>query len=452
MTQVAVLVPGIMGSELRLGEEVVWPGPFKSLILAYKKMDKLMRDDLVAHDVIRNYTVLSEQYQAAINDLGRCGFRETDSPPTLFVCAYDWRQSIPRAAETLAGKLDEVVAAHGAGVEISLVAHSMGGLVSRYYLESGNYDKRKGHGRVRRLLTLGTPHRGAPLALMAALGKEKRLWLSAAQVKQLCSDDRFPSLYQLLPPPGEPFAWDDSAASEFSSVDIYDDATAAKLGLVKANLDVARAFHAELDLAKRPAGVRYFFFAGTRQTTMSSVRVFTKGAGFDAERAEIEDAGDGTVPVWSAMMTGVQCQPVGGEHGEIYKARDLRRTLAVLLGKKGVLAPPPGELVEVALRERVVNPEAEVHVALTFTSALSQVDGELRVQRILLDQDDNPVGHAPPGPGQSYPIRYAGLAAEKLGLTLKAPTVRGIYRVGFFPKGAAEPAGSDKLFVQDPTP
>src|SRR5579862_3253020 len=337
--------------------------------------------------------------------------------------------------------VDEAVTDHGQDVEVSLIAHSMGGLVSRFYLESGDFNARRGHQRVRRLVTLGTPHRGSPLALTAALGKEKRLWLNAAQVKELCSDARFPSLYQLLPPPGEPFAWEEHATTQYAAVDIYDNEMATKLGLVKVNLDAAREFHAKLSLNRRPAAVRYFFFAGTRQKTISSVRVVSHNAGLDVERAEIEESGDGTVPVWSAMLTGVQCQPVGGEHGEIYKARDLRRTLAVLLGKRGVLAPTASQLVDVAVRERVVNPSADVHIVLTLTSALSKVDGELRVQRILLDAKDAPTGHAPAGPGASYAVRYAGLAADNLGLMLKAPAVRGIYRVGFFPKGATDPVG-----------
>jgi triacylglycerol esterase/lipase EstA (alpha/beta hydrolase family) len=61
----------------------------------------------------------------------------------------------------LAKHLDSAVKHRGADVEISLVAHSMGGLVARYHLESGHFKGRPGFGRVRRLLTLGTPHNGA---------------------------------------------------------------------------------------------------------------------------------------------------------------------------------------------------------------------------------------------------------------------------------------------------
>jgi triacylglycerol esterase/lipase EstA (alpha/beta hydrolase family) len=62
--------------------------------------------------------------------------------------------SIERFAEQLAAKIDAVLAATGAR-DIVIVAHSMGGLVSRAYL------RRFGGARVRRLITIGAPHRGS---------------------------------------------------------------------------------------------------------------------------------------------------------------------------------------------------------------------------------------------------------------------------------------------------
>lgn len=453
MEQVAIVVPGIMGSVLKLGTETIWPGSPLSLISSYKKMAQLMDDGLVATDLIRSYTIFSEQYQGLINDLATCGFIEKPAPPaksTLFVAPYDWRKSNSETAKTIADKIDEAVALHGGDAEISLISHSMGGLISRFYLESGEFSARPGFSKIRRLLTLGTPHRGSPLALTAALGKEKRLFLSAAQVKELCSDTRFPSLYELLPPPGEPFAWDERAGAEYAQIDIYKDDVATGLKLVKANLDSVRTFHSKLDLNKCPKNVRYFFFVGTRQTTISSVRLRQLTAGYEVRRTEFEDAGDGTVPSWSGTITGIQGQPVGGEHGEIYKNNDLRRTMAVLLGKAGVLAAPLGQLVEVSLRERVVYPDNTVHVALTFSAALSTVNGELRIEKAILDASGNLTGYA--SPDKSYPIQYSGLAAEKLGLTVTAPNVRGFYRVAYYPKGAPDPVGYDELFLQEAAP
>jgi len=453
MQKVAVIVPGIMGSKLELNGKVIWPGSIWDLVGSYKKMKELMDPDLVATDVIRNFSI-SEQYDGLIDDLRKCGFSETSNPATLIVCPYDWRKDNRESAKTLADKIDAAVAGNGgvANCEVSIVAHSMGGLISRYYLESGDFTARPGIASVKRLLTLGTPHRGSPLALCAAMGFEKRLFLSANQVKQVANDKRYPALYQLMPPPGEPFVWSEDKISEYGEMDVYEPALAQALGLVPENLQAAKDFHAKLDMAKRPEyggkPVRYFFFAGTRQTTISAVTLLTIGPSkYRLRRTELEDSGDGTVPGWSGAITGVQGQPVGGEHGTIYRNDLLRRTMGILLGKSGVLVAAP-ERVEVSLRERVVNPNDQVHVALSFGSGIEKIDGRLELQRAKLDPASGAIeGFA--APVSSHVISYSGLNAEKFNCIFNAPTVPGCYRVAYFPTGAIEPAGSDELFVQE---
>ena len=132
MHKVAVLVPGIMGSVLELNGEVIWPGSVWSLIGTYKKMKELKDPNLVATDVIRSVSI-SDQYEDLIEDLNLCGFREDLSPPTLVICPYDWRKDNRESAKTLADKIDAAVVACGgdANCEVSIVAHSMGGLISR---------------------------------------------------------------------------------------------------------------------------------------------------------------------------------------------------------------------------------------------------------------------------------------------------------------------------------
>ena len=80
--------------------------------------------------------------------------------------------SIEIFAAQLAAKIDGVLAATGAQ-QVTLVGHSMGGLVSRAYL------RRYGSARVARLVTLGTPHRGSMLAWV--LGGE-----SVSQLRPQC--------------------------------------------------------------------------------------------------------------------------------------------------------------------------------------------------------------------------------------------------------------------------
>jgi hypothetical protein len=117
---------------------------------------------------------------------------------------YDFRHSIADAAE----ELDRAVGTWLAQVpeerrarRVVLLAHSMGGLVARYWLGPLG-----GHPWCKALITLGTPHRGAPKALN---------WLvNGAPLPTATEVLRgWPSVYELLPqyeavldaPSGRPF-------------------------------------------------------------------------------------------------------------------------------------------------------------------------------------------------------------------------------------------------------
>lgn len=74
----------------------------------------------------------------------------------LFVAFYDWRKSVrDSAVNYLKPWIDRAKKASGAK-KVILIGHSMGGLVSRSYIQSAKYDN-----DVERLVTLATPHRGA---------------------------------------------------------------------------------------------------------------------------------------------------------------------------------------------------------------------------------------------------------------------------------------------------
>jgi triacylglycerol lipase len=95
--------------------------------------------------------------------------------------------------ETLARRVEEVCKATGAR-RLTLVAHSMGGLVCRAYLA------RHGAVRVAKLVTLGTPHRGSEIARIA-LGRNGRQmepdspWLQALAARGLPSGVEATAIY-----------------------------------------------------------------------------------------------------------------------------------------------------------------------------------------------------------------------------------------------------------------
>lgn len=103
-----------------------------------------------------------------VDTFQRAGYtRDVD----LFVAFYDWRKSVSdSAANYLIPWIDRARSRSGKS-KVILVGHSMGGLVSRSYIQSDAYSARND---VERLITLGTPHRGAPEAYYLWEGGEPR--------------------------------------------------------------------------------------------------------------------------------------------------------------------------------------------------------------------------------------------------------------------------------------
>ena len=120
-----IIIPGILGSSDKNGVWVIDP-----IFHTY--------DDLIA-------TLKANGYVESAN---------------LFTMPYDWRQSNVLTAVQLENKIDEVQAICGCD-KIDLVAHSMGGLIARQYIQSDRYEN-----DVDQLIFLGTPHLGAPKAYL----------------------------------------------------------------------------------------------------------------------------------------------------------------------------------------------------------------------------------------------------------------------------------------------
>ncbi len=450
MTEAVILIPGIMGSELYFGSERIWPGAVSELLLSYRKLSKLLTPDLIVGDVIRSVSI-SDQYGSLISALSKCGFREQGPKPTLIVCPYDWRKDNALAAERLAEKVVSLREIHGPQLVITLIAHSMGGLVSRYFLESRNFTEtsHRGFDNVRRLITIGTPHRGAPLALHAALGQVRRLFLSADQVKELANNRSFPALYQLLPPPSEPFLWDTSLASRLEAKSPYDSTIAQLLGLSAENLKSATDFHNALNPLNRSNAVDYFCFVGTRQSTISNVRFdFTNVKNSLPALQKTEDGGDGTVPSWSASFSGMQQMLVGGDHGGLFKTREVLSTLAALLGKSWILtniAQP--NAIRLSLADEVLFPQQVESLAI-FLTRVSKLDAELVVHK-RADITGNLLSAS--SEISRTNVNYNGPPLDSIALEFVAPQYPGIYEIDIEVNKLSVADRRIVIFVQNPT-
>ena len=85
---------------------------------------------------------------------------------TLFAFPYEWRQDNALTAYQLKQKIGEVKNICQCS-KVDIIAHSMGGLVARYYIENNYYGN-----DIDQLIFLGTPHRGAPKSYLTWEGAE----------------------------------------------------------------------------------------------------------------------------------------------------------------------------------------------------------------------------------------------------------------------------------------
>ncbi|MDP1833388.1 MAG: alpha/beta fold hydrolase [Candidatus Moranbacteria bacterium] len=92
-------------------------------------------------------------YDDLLESLEENGYSQNEN---LFEFPYDWRNSNIDSAQKLQTKI-EAIRKQTKISKVDVVAHSMGGLVARAYIEGDDYGN-----DVDKMITLGTPHHGSP--------------------------------------------------------------------------------------------------------------------------------------------------------------------------------------------------------------------------------------------------------------------------------------------------
>ena len=92
-------------------------------------------------------------YDNLITAMTNSGYELNQS---LFLFPYNWRNSNNDTAQLLKQKISDVIGLTGAE-KVDIVAHSMGGLISRYYIQNN-----ENNNDIDQVVFLGTPHKGAP--------------------------------------------------------------------------------------------------------------------------------------------------------------------------------------------------------------------------------------------------------------------------------------------------
>ncbi len=110
------------------------------------------------------------------------------------VCCFDYRSprlDVEGGAARLRDAVDQLAHALGAHQPVTLIGHSLGGLVARYYA------RRYPAPTVRRIVTLGTPHGGTALARMRG-GAGHKLAPGSQFLNTLNAADRVPHQFDVI--------------------------------------------------------------------------------------------------------------------------------------------------------------------------------------------------------------------------------------------------------------
>ncbi|HEU5407167.1 MAG TPA: CHAT domain-containing protein, partial [Nitrospira sp.] len=329
-----IFIPGIMGSELTVTEDddddVVWISFWRLIKGGIKKLQLAVDGTREADSKLRVQPsgLDKDSYAEAILWLKAYWNVEP--------FAYDWRKDLDQAAEDL----KDLVQAKFKDQPVHLVAHSMGGLVSRNFIRlypkvwKAMSEPKKVQGG--RLIMLGTPNYGSYAIAQAMVAKDKLVkWLAAADLRHDLEEvldvlNGFVGSYQLLPSPAK------LADSERG---LYNAATWGRYPIVGAHLNRARKFHMDLDVPATTDPERMTYIAGCNQETLNGVTIDAPGM-FEFDMTL---KGDGRVTHALGLLPNVPTYYVDEIHGDLQKNEQVLEAVDEILrtGKTGVLASEP---------------------------------------------------------------------------------------------------------------
>lgn len=375
-----IVIPGILGSRLVDGQtsEVVWgemgPSgvsplktrsltelalPMQSGVPLHQLHDQVKQDGPLDQITFRvaGIPIRVNAYAQVLATLGVGGYRDQhfhgssrlnevtygNDHFTCFQFAYDWRRDISESAAQLAQYIEEKDAytrqqylekfgIENPNIKFDIVAHSMGGMVARYYLRYGNQPLAddgslpvltwEGARRVGRVFIVGTPNLGSTQAI-----KEMKEGLRLAPPMPkfpAAVVGTMPAAYQLFPRSEDmPLVYEDCSRPDVLSpqtwqelgwglADPRQDRVLARLmpncsaqqrrqiALDHQTKCLARArqLHQALDVpAPLPAGLEMHLYAGDAKKTLHQLLVNPRNGRITQE---IKTAGDGTVTRSSA--------------------------------------------------------------------------------------------------------------------------------------------------------
>lgn len=322
------VLPGILGSNLKLDGKRIWLG-FRFV----NGLKRLAWDPATAGRVEPDGPI-GGTYDDLIERLA--------DTHEVIAFAYDWRRPIEDEARRLAQAVDAALLARSAsGQPVRLIAHSMGGLVARaMQLEAPDTWKRlMAHGGAR-LLMLGTPNAGswAPMQTLSgddtfgnALVAFGSLFDNGGARKMMAAMPGFIQLQAGLLNPAlgldkasiwQKLADDDLARLRDRSIWHTWDENSPQRSVYEwgappqAVLDQAVALRRRLDAQASALGSdarKMLLVIGHASFTPAGIVIDSNGLSY----LDASDDGDGRVTLASALLPGVHTWKVHAEHGKL---------------------------------------------------------------------------------------------------------------------------------------
>jgi len=302
-----VLINGIMGALLdsvdRTGDiDRIWINVVRLMAGRIAQL-KLPLNGEVAHPSFRiQVGGLHDTYLAMLLALGRDWH--------VLPYPFDWRADIDKSAEGLAAAIQ----GWAKNEPVHIVAHSMGGLVARRFIQRfpeiwNSMNDPSGEGRGGRLIMCGTPNRGSFAIPLALTGEDKAVkLLTVLDVKHsrrqlLGILHTFLGAYQMLPSP--------KVDLEDDHADLFSEVAWGKIRAHQALLDRAcefqRSLHPVIDAD------RMIYVAGYGVKTPSRIQVESPGR----FRYQLTADGDGRVPHALGLIEGVRTFWLAERHGDL---------------------------------------------------------------------------------------------------------------------------------------
>jgi len=239
-----IVVHGVFGARIRrrADKQEIWPGNTSSLLFSSYETLALdinpqtlevrsdqteayaLFDRVGGHDYYgRIVKVLHEagRYEAAI-----AGQPRTAGTHAYYVFVYDWRQDIADNAAKLDAFIEQIRRDYRMPrLKVDIVAHSMGALVTRYFIRYGKRDvldqntfhpDNSGAAKLRKVVLIGAPNLGSVSGLQDFLTGYK-LGLGTIPTEVIAT---MPGSYELLPNPSRD--WMITPQGRRADVKLYD--------------------------------------------------------------------------------------------------------------------------------------------------------------------------------------------------------------------------------------